>query len=200
MYVDRWSPGLRQGDVLGEVFMPAMASEIRFLPQAQRVTSEAQVERPREALIQGAWRFVAVVSHDCEFNEGKREKLLVARIQGLPRNLTSEERVALRESNDVEARSEAGENIAGVNSWLFDPLPGAFDEESVADFTSITALPMGLLDEYRSLKRAELHHDHRLLFRFKLAWFFGRPADDVPDEEKSDRPALDGSGEESGPA
>jgi hypothetical protein len=40
-------------------------------------------------------------------------------------------------------------------------------------------------------KRAERTHDHRMLFREKLAWFFGRHADDINDAEKIDVPRHD---------
>ena len=192
MYSDSLSPGLWQGDVLGPVFVPAMASEIRFLPRAQPVTSMTEEQRPEEAIIRGSWRFVAVVSHECEFNADKRTRFLVARIQAVPRDLTPERRVALRESNDVEARARAGQEVASVNTFLFDPAPDAFEEESVADFTSITTLPMGAIEQYVALKKAELQPDHRVLFRKKLAWFFSRGLE-PPDPEEHEETAEAGS-------
>ena len=70
-----------------------------------------------------------VISHDCEFNEAKRNKLLVARLQGVQGNLTEEQRGDLRQSNDVEARAQAKLDVAGVNAFVFDPLPGVFEDE-----------------------------------------------------------------------
>ena len=149
---------------------------------------EDEEEGYSEVVIGGDWRFVAVVSHDCEFNEGKRNKFLVARIERVPGNLTDEQRIDLRESNDVEARADAEKTVAGVDSFVYDPLPGALEDESVASFKTITPLPTSLIDYYVSTKKAELEHEQRLLFRKKLAWFFGRFAEDVPDEEKFPRP------------
>jgi hypothetical protein len=142
----------------------------------------------QDVIISGEWRFVVVASHDCEFNEAKRNRFLVARVEDVPGNLTPEQRVALRESNDVNARAEAEETVAGVDSFLLDPVPGAFDQESVAVFTMLLPFPMRLKDEFVSKKRAELEHDHRERFRAKLAWFFGRVGEDIDDDLKFDRP------------
>ena len=48
-------------------------------------------------------KLVVVVSHDCEFNEGKRNKLLVARIENIPGNLTSEQQEDLRKRQSPHA-------------------------------------------------------------------------------------------------
>jgi hypothetical protein len=133
--------------------------------------------------------FATVISHDCEFNEGKRNKLLVARLQKMQGNLTPEQREDLRASNDVLAQSAAKKHVSGVDGFVFAPLPGFFDEEQVASFTTITALPMKMHDDLYSQKRAELTQQTRVLFRGKLAWFVGRSAEDIPDEEKIDPPA-----------
>lgn len=133
-------------------------------------------------------KFVVVVSHDCEFNEGKRNKLLVARVEGVPGHLTAEQRDDLRGSNDVETWLKDHETLDGVDAFLLSAVPGAFDDEQVVAFTSITPLPMKMKDELYDVKRAEMNHESRVLFGRKLAWFFGRIADDVPDEEKHDAP------------
>ena len=109
----------------------------------------------------------------------------------MPGNLTPEERAALRASNDVEARAEANETVAGVDCYLFDPLEGVLEEECIASFTTITPLPMKFADDFLAAKRAELEHSHRELFRKKLAWFFGREADDIPDHQRIDPPASE---------
>jgi hypothetical protein len=75
--------------------------------------------------IQARKAVVAVISHDCEFNERKRNKLLVARLQGVQGNLSDEDRQALRDSNDVQARSDASLTGAAVDSFLFAPVPAS---------------------------------------------------------------------------
>lgn len=134
---------------------------------------------------------VTVISHDCEFNEGKRNKLLVAKLQKPQGNLEVDERAALRASNDVEARAQAGLTVAGVDGFVFEPLESVFEDERIASFTTITPLPMKMKDELFRSKRAELEHDQRVLFRSKLAWFVGRAAEDVPDSEKVEPTAPD---------
>lgn len=193
MYTNRWSRDrLRQGDVIGKVFVPAVGATVRPVAKAQSLTSVSSTQPLQEVIVAGDWRYIAVISHDCEFNENKRNRFLVARIERVPGNLDVNERHALRASNDVEARAVASEDVAGVDSFLLDPIPGAFDEESVVAFTTITPLPTKLLGDYLKSKVAELEHEHRLLLRAKLAWFFGRFAEDVGDDAKFDTtPATD---------
>jgi hypothetical protein len=49
---------------------------------------------------------------------------------------------------------------------------------------------MKMSDELTELKRGELLHDDRVRFRDKLAWFFGRDAEDINDVDKVDLPEL----------
>ena len=72
---------------------------------------------------------------------------MVARLQGVQKNLTEEQRAELRESNDVQARSDAKLTVAGVDAFLFEPVPGLFDDEQVANFATITPLPMKMADD-----------------------------------------------------
>jgi hypothetical protein len=186
VYAERWSPGLRQGDVLGPLPLPLMGTEFLIVAQTRSLigpeVGRFSVTIPADEV------HVAVISHDCEFNEDKRNKLLLARLQRVQGNLTAEEREDLRASNDVEARAAAGHDIVSVDAFVLPPLPGSFNEEMVVNFATITALPMKMADDLRSRKRAELVQETRVLFRKKLAWFFGRAAEDIPDDEKVDPP------------
>ncbi len=190
MYALRWSSGLRQGDILRDVLFPSLAAQYKVISTETSFTT-IESAKPTESMIVGAERqFVAVVSHDCEFNEGKRNRLLLARIETIPKHLTPEQLDALRASNDIHARAEAGLDVAGVDSFVLDPLPGCFDDERAIVFTTITPFPMKMHGEFVKAKRAELEHDVRVLLRNKIALFFGRPGDDIPDEEKVDQPSL----------
>jgi hypothetical protein len=188
VYSDRWSRRLRQGDILGPIPLPLMDANVAIGFQAKSLIAPAIGDR-FSVTMQAAKVLATVISHDCEFNEGKRNKLLVARLQGVQGNLNKEELQALRDSNDVQARSDADLPVAGVDAFLFAPLVGLFDDEHVANFATITPLPMKMMDELLGKKRSELTHDARVLFRRKLAWFVGRAADDIPDDEKYDPPA-----------
>lgn len=144
---------------------------------------------PERVIIDAEPRFVAVVSHDCEFNEGKRQRVLVARLQKVQGNLSADRLDHLRRSNDIEAQEARGETVAGVDSFVVPPLPGCFDDEQVIHFTTIMPLPMEMLDYLAERKWAELQHDERLRLRKKLAWFFVRSHEDIPADEKEERPA-----------
>lgn len=191
MYSARWSPRLRQGDILGPLPLPLVGTDFtvsfktRSLVLPEAGNEELSVTMKAEKVL------VTVISHDCEFNEGKRNKLLVARLQKPQGNLTEEKRQDLRDSNDVHSRASAGVEVAGVDGFVFAPLHGVFADEQVASFTTITPLPMKMKDELYKAKRAELEHEHRVLFRTKLAWFMGRAADDIPDADKIDPPPRD---------
>ena len=187
MYSERWSPRLRQGDILGPLPLPLLGTQFEVVAPTRSLTSGIETSAGGKIIIDAENVVVAVISHDCEFNDDKRNKLLVARLQNVPGNLDSEQREALRGSNDVAARVEADEAIAGVDSFLLAPLPGRYEQEQVVNFGTITPLPMKMKADLLSVKRAELRHDVRELFRAKLAWFFGRHADDMPDDQK--RPA-----------
>jgi hypothetical protein len=188
LYSDRWSPRLRQGDIIGPIPLPLMGMEVAVGFQSRSLVAPTPGDAELSVTIPAAKVMATVISHDCEFNEGKRNKLLVARLQGVQRNLSAEEREALRASNDVQARSDAGLDIAGVDAFLFSPLAGVFEDEQVANFATITPLPMKMAGDLLDQRRAELDQETRVLFRLKLAWFVGRAADDIPDDEKVDPP------------
>jgi hypothetical protein len=197
LYSNRWSPGLRQGDIFGEISFPYLGATLKSTATSGSLVEPIAV-LPEEVVVPCQRRYVVVVSHDCEFNEDKRNRLLVARIEAVPKNLSLEQVEDLRESNDVRARAEAKKTIAGVDSFLLAAVPGAFPDERIAVFTTITPLSMKMKGEFVAVKRAEMEHDHRVLFRDKLAWFFGRSADDISDDEKSDAPPAGTGADEPG--
>jgi hypothetical protein len=190
VYLDCWSPGLRQGDIVGKISLPLLGAKFEVLAGAQSLVAPPPDQAPKRVVVETTETLVVVISHDCEFNERKRNKLLVARLQRTQGNLTPEQREALRASNDVEVRVLAELPVAGVDCWVFDPLPGIFDKERIASFTTITPLPMGMHDELLTSKKAELRHDERVKFRSKLAWFMGRDAEDIPPGEKTPAPDI----------
>jgi hypothetical protein len=196
LYSDRWSPGLRQGDVIGEIFFPSLAAQVQTVTTTRSLIEN--VSGPIEVVqVGGDRRYGVVLSHDCEFNEAKRNRLLVARVEGMPGNLGEEEIEGLRASNDVRAVAAEGKDVDGVDSFVLDPIPGVFDELRIAAFTTATPFSMKMKDGFVSVKGAEMAHEHRVLFREKLAWFFGRHGEDIDDAMKFDAPPTTGENEES---
>jgi hypothetical protein len=160
------------------------------------VKSLASTEVPEDlgnVIVPTKLQYVVVISHCCEFNENKTNRMLLARLETIQGNLTEEQHAELRAANDFEAVLEAGgEKVAGVDGFVFDPLPGFFETEMVVSFSSATPFPMKHKDAYIGLKLAELEHSVRLLFRKKLGWFVGgRDAKDIPDSEKFDAPEIE---------
>jgi hypothetical protein len=185
MYSELWSPRLRQGDVIGPVSLPFLGKKLQVVSTAGNLagTPGAGVE---SVLVPVKPRYVAVVSHDCEFNEGKREYILLARIQRLDPRLTPEEIEDIRLSNDVKGRHATKQEVDGVDSFLIDPIEGHIGGPQVISFTALMPYPTTpeMLASLLERKRAELVHEQRLLMKQKLAWFFLRGDDDVPAEEK----------------
>jgi hypothetical protein len=196
MYAPLWSPGLRQGDIVGKIFTPTFSGDTRPIGAPQSIASDVQAQAMESAIIHGESRYAMVVSHDCEFNEGKRNRVLLARIESVQGNLSPEQREALRLSNNVLARAEAELEVAGVDAFMIDPIEHVLPDESIVSFTTIFPFPAKRLGDLVALKRAELEHETRLLFRAKLAWFFGRAADDIASEERIEPPGQSGAGDE----
>jgi hypothetical protein len=186
VYSALWSPRLRQGDVVGPVRLPTIGKNFQSIVTESSLTGTTPKQQPTQVIIEAGYHHVAIISHCCEFNEGKRNKFLVARLQTPQGNLSAEQYEALRLSNDIQARVEANLAVAGVDSFFLEPIPGHIDGNQVVVFTSITAVPLSMQDDFLTAKRAELDQEHRIQFRGKLAWFFGRAADDIPDDEKVD--------------
>jgi hypothetical protein len=177
------------------MFLPTLGKNFQWLTVGSSLTESPEGgQEKRKVVVDGEFHLLAVVSHCCEFNQGKRNKFLVARLQSPRGNLSAEEKGGLEKSNDVEARVAEGGDVAGVDSFLLDPLPGQFDDQRLVSFTTTTPMPMGMSDDFLKAKVAELDQANRELFRKKLAWFVGRYAEDIPDDQKSLPPVQDGNG------
>ncbi len=209
MYSPRWSKRLRQGDVISELFLPTMGKNFGVMTMGTGLSTTVSGSPVRKVLIDAKKHPLMVISHCCEFNEGKRNKFLAARLQPVRGDWSQEQVDDLKESNNIKVPTEDGREIAGVDSFYLDPIEGLLPKAQTAMFISITPLPMDMKDEVFEKKIAELDHDTRLLLREKLAWFFGgRTKEDILDEDKIDAPtrsellAREGGGEggEDGPA
>jgi hypothetical protein len=187
LYSDRWSQRLRQGDIVGQIPYP----KFKGVPQWSRRSGWAE-DAPANEILEypASRRFAVIVSHDCEFNETKRAHFLVARVQDFAPTLSDDTRAQIRAANDAirEAEDGSGERFDYIDSFVLDPLEDCFAETQVVSFTTITALPMSMRRDVEAVKQAELAHEHRVRLRRKLAFFFGREGEDVPDAEKRDRP------------
>jgi hypothetical protein len=135
------------------------------------------------AVFHAKMQYIAVVSHDCEFNEDKRKHFLVAKVEVLPHELSDEELGMLRLENDIE---RAG--AAALDTFYLDPIEGVFDRPRRINFCTITPFSTESAEEVRLFKRAELDQTTRVQLRTKLGYFFARAAEDVPDDEKIDAP------------
>jgi hypothetical protein len=183
VYSARWSAQLRQGDVFGEIPLPLLKGKEVWgfsggLSGTQQIPVQVQIPTPP--------RWVIVISHDCEFNEGKRTHFVVARIDSINPKTEPEDLELLKYANDY-ARSVAEKKEIPLDTFYLEPIEGAFDRPMRANFACLASLPMDYRDEALKLKHAELEHEQRVLFRRKVGVFFGRDADDVADADK--RPA-----------
>ncbi len=183
MYSGSWSPSLRQGDILGQIPFYSPTATATFVSSALATGAEISAT-PTAAQVPVTYRYVVVLSHDCEFNVGKRSSFIVARLTNLRRDLSDEQRTELRAANDIVARARQGGTVGALDTFVVDPVAGAFAEEMQVDFVTVMSCPMKAAPEYMRLKRAEMLHEYRVMLRKKVALFFGRDADDIPDEDK----------------
>src|SRR4051794_36156061 len=100
MYEVRWSPHLRQGDSLGPLLFPLASAKLVYYTApgswlAPPSGAAGGVQVPASA------RHAAVVSHDCEFNEGKRNYLALARIESVDRRMDADALGEFRRANDA---------------------------------------------------------------------------------------------------
>jgi len=192
MYSALWSPGLRQGDVLGELPFAISSNKVEWSFQGSVTGTVSQ--QAGYAFVRAQPRFVMVVSHDCEFNENKRSHFLVARIESIGK-ITDEEREVLIAGNDVMKAIEEERHVP-LDTFYLEPIPGVFEDARRVNFCAITSFAMELTKEILGSKKAELQHDQRIRLRNKLGVFFGRDAEDIPEDQKAAPPPKD----EGGPA
>ena len=183
MYYDRWSPGLRQGDILIDIPFPILPrKQIQVLVPGGLTLSVPQGTQGVTS-VDAPLQIVMVLSHDCEFNEGKRLHFTVARVEGVSGKTTKEELDSLRMGNDVQAAA-AGDNPIALDTFLLDPLEPHFAHPRRANLAAVTSIPMEHVAAALRQKRAELDQTTRVLLRRKLTYFWGRDTEDIPDEDK----------------
>lgn len=188
MYSEQWSPGLRQGDVVGPIPIPLLNATPGTVRADRAFVAGSQSDAIDKFLIDAPQAYAAILSHDCEFTEDKAPRIVLGRIQRLPGNYAAEMIERVRRSNDVRRvlGTDTEAKIDGVNSFLLDEIPGHLDGDWTANFASVFSYANadGMVAQLLAVKRAELVHEQRILFKTKLAWFDYRGSDDVPAEEK----------------
>ena len=182
-----WSQRLRQGDVFGLIDYPSAKAGLQRATSPAAHPAHGELADPKLAIMACSARYAVVVSHDCDFNEGKREYFLAASIHELdPRDRKPERLEKLRLDNDAHRHSPA--NQIALRGFLLEPVPGCFDEPMLAVFDTITPISMRFKAEKLKLKRAEMDQEHRVQLREKLALFVARAVDDIAHELKVNPP------------
>jgi hypothetical protein len=184
VYSATWSPGFRQGDVLGKLFFPN-TGRLTVVSQGQ-LAGDVTPANDRQ-YVEAREYYVLVISHDCEFNEGKRTHFAVARIEPLASRLKADELELLRLGNDVERAAAENRNVP-LDTFYLDPIQGIWGGPRRANLGVVTSYPMEIATRSDQFKKAELAHEHRVLLRRKLGVFFGRDAEDIPEAEKTAPP------------
>jgi hypothetical protein len=200
VYAERWTPEvLRQGDVVGEIPFPTPKLNLHGVVQATFVGVTR--EKIESFVVPASYRYAVVVSHDCEFNEGKRETFHLARLVRIPYDLSDEQQEKLWAFNDPFIDEHGEPKYGAIDTFVVEPIVGRFEHRMLVDFGSITPFPMTLAQQVLALKCAEMLHAEREKLRRKVAFYFGRDAeDDVAAEETLDpavvlQRARDGLGE-----
>jgi hypothetical protein len=182
-----WSHRLRQGDIFGLIDYPSAKAGISRGTSPPGAPVHTKIDKPNMAIMVSSPRYALVISHDCDFNEGKRDFFLAASIHELDRRDRKPERLEkLRRDNN--ARSHTPANQIALKGFLLEPVPGHFEEPMLALFETITPIAMKFKVDMLKLKRAEMNHAHRVMLREKLMLFAGRQEDDIPDNLKASPP------------
>jgi hypothetical protein len=130
-------------------------------------------------------RHAVVISHDCEFNEGKRKYMALARIDHLDLRRPQEELDAMRRANSPTTASAEGLSVQ-FDAFYLDPLPEQFDGPRVINFQTITPFPMSMKAEILAVKCGELTPTARRDLRGRLAAFFGRDGEEEEGEGQAE--------------
>jgi hypothetical protein len=175
MYVskDNWSEQLRQGDVVGPIRFPNYTANMTVPAQLSSLSMSAESGELQNRIIVDSKSYkVVVLSHCCEFNDDKRDRLLVAPIWPAPADKVD----SLRENNDVIRRlSQDGVDTVGwVNSFLYEEAAGVFDRPNAVRFEQMVSLPKAWHDDFMADKQVEITDAVRDQLRLKLAYFFYR--------------------------
>lgn len=184
---------LRQGDVIRGIYFPTYSfPELLLL---HKIDDVGGLKFDKRVVVGATQRFAVVISQCCEFNEGKRNAFSLAAMMGVKEMLrvgttrwgfnlaqlipAAHLRIPvdrLRAANVIDENS--GEPNAAVNSYLYDSGGNVLTEPQVVDFTRVISIRM---EDQKAVLRAkvlQLDSDHRLEFQFKLAHFYGRPAEE----------------------
>jgi hypothetical protein len=212
MYVPRWSRDPRQGDIFGTYPYP----KLKNLPQITERPQGWQGEGGTATVLEypAEYQYAVLISHCCEFREGKRERFLIARIQSFPPRMSDEMRAQVEASNaavqieEPEAATEFAtpgdgekpepkERYEYLELFVLDPLPGCFADKMLVDFSTIMSIHKGMIPYLKSDKKAEFEQEDREQFRKKLGMFLARDAGDVKEDRRVDpwwTPEVEGDG------
>jgi hypothetical protein len=198
VYVARWSRNLRQGDIFGLTLYPKLKSQ----PRIAR-THGWQVDAEQAIALEylADEQYAVVISHCCEFSEGKRERFLIARTQKFPPRMEPEMRATIEASNAaVRVDEDQPERREWLEFFVLDPVVGCFDDDKrLVDFTTIMSVHKTMISHIKDMKKAELEQPHREQFRKKLGLFLARDADDVKEDRRIEpwwKPEADESKEQ----
>jgi hypothetical protein len=183
VYAALWSRDLRQGDVFGLTLYPKLKNQPQIVQKpkgwAPGAGSEVALEYPADK------QYAVVISHCCEFREGKRERFLIARVQKFPERMESEMRAAIEASNAaVRVDEHQPERREWLEFFVLDPVAGCFEDKRLVDFTTIMSVNKAMRGHIDDEKKAELEQPYREQFRKKLGLFLARDAPDVKQDRR----------------
>lgn len=153
---------LYPGDVIRGIELPNIKTEDFRL----RSTSDSGKEYTVRTLMEQD--FFVYLSHECDFNDNKRQFVILAPMlnidQGLRRSPDAFER--LKKSNDVENYPYY------LNLFYYSPSTPTFPNEMIVDFTRVISFPRKRAEQLLLNKCLQLTAESRSLIKAKLGYYF----------------------------
>lgn len=163
MYEENFNRGwLYIGDILSGLKLPNLKKDEFHL------VSQSNDDKTYSVRLMMPTDFFVYLSHECDFNENKRQYFILAPMFGIPADVRrrTDDFHRLINSNDVKAHPNY------LNLFYYSPSPPRFSEDKLMDFTRVISVPVTLRQQLLESKVLELTLKNRLLIKDKLGYYF----------------------------
>jgi len=154
---------------IGDVLAGNLVADIR-LPNLRSEPFTLTTSQNKQYTVREVWSrdFCVYMSHECDFNDDKRQNFLVAPLLSIPANIARnpDELTKLKKSNDV---AQSGHYL---NYFFYESHEAILTADMLVDFTRIQYVPSNLRDTLLNSKRMELDTQSRSLLKDKLGFYF----------------------------
>lgn len=153
---------LYPGDIISHLDLPNLKKDAFIL------VSQNDERQQYSVRLMMSNDFFVYLSHECDYNDNKRQFLLLTPMlsidQGLRRKAGDFSRFI--ESNDVRQHPHY------LNQFYFAPNPPRFIEDKIIDFTRLISFPTRYKNELLKKKCLQLIQEQRNFLKEKIGYYF----------------------------